>query len=80
MEMIGQSQQIYLQMILTGNLGRIVITATNNVIINQHQEVAKQVHKVEREVIIEAKYLQNFVLIFYNQHYYETLPRMADTI
>lgn len=52
---------IYGQIVQLGFQDRYVTMVIKNVITNQHQGVVKQELKVEKEVMKEVKYLNNFV-------------------
>jgi hypothetical protein len=61
MGMIGLNPPIYGQIVQLGFQDRYVIMVIKNVITNQHQGEVKQEHKVEREVMKEVRYRNNFV-------------------
>jgi hypothetical protein len=66
MVMKEQNQPIYGQIVKLGYQNPFVKMGIRNAITNQHQEVVKQEHKEEKEVMKEVKYLNNYVWKFYN--------------
>jgi hypothetical protein len=59
--MIEQNQQIYGQIVKTGNQDQFATTETKIVITNPHQEEVRQERKGEKVVTNDLKYHENYV-------------------